>query len=253
MREEDRRRGHLIAGIVIVAVALVAGGLIWYYCCPADEEDECPEFEFGDDDLNVEIKPNATLDVVEVEPDVQSEPEPEPGYWANYDEEEVDGFHIEMPYRVNITDGINESTVLLEVKVWVEVCVPWYVLTMDEDDDRELIVDENETVTTFNEWDEWVSEKIELPDHDGYGWIKFKFDIWVKVTGDIENTTLTLKHEIEENKFDRVMIFWHEPWTPIICTLSAIGAGILGLGVVLKFRKAKQCPCVGQPDCYCDM
>jgi len=258
MREEEQRRG-LIVLLILIGVGVVGGLLIWYYCQPEapPECPECPEFEFGDDNLNAEIKPNATLKEPEVEPDISDPDPPLPGYWTDgyWSTDEVIGYNIYVPYRVNITEGINESTVLLEIKVWVTIKAWGWVMTAEEEeDDRELIIDENETVTTFGDWVEWKSELIDLPeDNSECGFYIYRFDIWIRATGDIEDTTLTLKHEIEENKFDCFTIHWYTPIQQLATVLGAVGGVVLGIGIALKIRRSKNCPCVGKPNCYCDM
>ena len=257
MREEDRRRNHAIVAIILIGLALLIGGLVWWYCTPVVEEDEdddheCPEFEFGDDDLNAEIKPNASLEYPEVEPYGPHST----GHWEDsyYYGDEVDGYIIGLAYRVNITAGIDSTSVAIKIKVWATITNPYASTTLNGEPERELVLDEDIDVDTFAEWVDWESDSLDLPeDNSQGGCLEYTFDILVEVSGDIIATTLTLKHTLEEDHFDTFKIYWEVDWIMTVGLLGGIAGAIVGIGVALKIRKNKKCDCIGQPNCYCDL
>lgn len=200
----------------------------------------------------------AYVDAVSFSQECDGGEEPTRHYWS-YDSGEVTAYFVDVIYNIQINDEINESTVWMEIKLWVTV------LNEDNDSvqDEDLIQDAVIAVDTFDEDVNWTSKVFDLPEDNEEGdELTYSFDIYVEVVGQINNSTILAGDHEKRTAFDSFVITWTSG-DIIILSWVGIVAGIVGtVGIVLGIRSKRlktkavkrMCGCDPKkdPNCKCE-
>lgn len=193
------------------------------------------------------------LDDVKVENTPETE---EVSYW-DYDGSEVCAYYVKINYEVEISKDVNESSVWMEVKLWVTI-------TSNETIEEELLLQDAVIgVEDFEKDVEWNSKSFALPeDNEDGDQLTYSFDVWISIRGQLEDSSYWIEEEGKEEAFDSFTLDWVS-YEVTLTTLLILGSvGTLGtVGIVFGVRKIKKrkeldiddCDCLGEPGCECPL
>lgn len=171
---------------------------------------------------------------------------------------EVESFYIDGIYKVDITDEVNESSVTMEIKIWMTITSENGTMV-----EEELIQDAIIVVDEFGEDVNWTSKTFALPkDNLAYGSnLNYTFDLYASVCGRVGNGSYWVEDHILMKGFDSFEISWFSEevavgsWIIIILG-SAGGFGVLGIALYRRKKKKEIidfCGCDPKDEsCDCD-
>lgn len=175
-------------------------------------------------------------------------------HW-DHEGDEVIAYFVDIIYRVNISDDVNESSVWTEIMLWVTIENGENVTV----EDKKLLQNAAIPVTLFDNNLNWTSKTFDLPSDDLNGdELTYTFDVYVSVVGQIENSSILVGDNEKQEAFDSFTITWTSDAIIILSWTGVVGGSLGAVGIVFgvvrrRKKKLNEVKCDPKTDPSCEI